>query len=284
MAERTEGWDKPSPDSPEELPYVITPDGEKRFLAALPTPSDHIMRALPTYEGAGFDMIPRSAWPTHQFSRRWTVVPILDQNGRGACLPHSWARRCMLARVRSGAPFVKFSPWFLYTLINGGVDAGSNAGDALQALKTTGICHWESVPYLTIRPRGYSQAAMSEAAQNKLGDAVRITSFEEAVSAAYFGWDICFDVYAGSFFNTDSRGIVPRRRGPNNHEVGAGEEFKLLPDGTPLIGGDNSWGTQWGMNGFCYYLEDTINDSQETYAVRWMAQDPTDSEMPPAAP
>ncbi len=262
-----------------ELPYVDTPDGHRRWLAALPTPDGHLMKALPTWAGAGFPTIPRSDW--RLFSRPWASVPMLDQDGRGACLPHAWAEAVMIARAISGAPHVDLSPWFLYSLINGGSDDGSNAGDALQALTTTGIAPVSDVPYGIIRPAGYSQAAMKAAARFKLTDAVAINGFDQAVSAALMGWTVCFDCQAGGGFDVDRDGVCAYLGRRTNHEVMAGEAVARLASGQYVLGGRNSWGTSWGMLGRCYWTEDHLNNSQETYAVRFVADDPQDPDMPP---
>lgn len=280
----TEGWDRPEPGV-KPLPYVVTPDGQKRYLAANPSPSDHPARGLRTYSQAGFEVIPRAEWKDIQFKREYKNIPILDQNGRGACLPHAWARACMKARVNSGAPFVKLSPWFLYTLINGGADAGSNAGDALLALQSYGICHDETVPYGVIRPKGYSQAAMDQAKLNLLADAVRVTTPEEMTSAIYYGWIVCIDVYASASFTPGMDGVLPFRRGFNNHEVEIGEEFRIDGSGRPLWRLTNSWGTAWGVGGYGYCTEDMLAASQESYAVRYMTISPQDDpELPPPVP
>lgn len=42
---------------------------------------------------------------------------------------------------------VKFSPSFVYNQINGGVDCGSYPSDAMNLLKTFGICKLENMPY-----------------------------------------------------------------------------------------------------------------------------------------
>src|SRR5262245_42007274 len=115
------------------MPYVdqVLPDGrtERRYLALIPTPANHrMMAAAPGFEQAtGIKPIPRSGWPDLVFERRHTDVPILDQDGKGACVPHGGTSAVLLARARSGAPYVALNPWFLYTLINHGVDAGAMA-------------------------------------------------------------------------------------------------------------------------------------------------------------
>ena len=257
-------------DDGSTLPYFVDPQGETRILAALPTPTNHMMMsAVPTWLEAGYQTIDRKDWRT--FSRVQSSVPILDQNGKGACLPHAFARWMMLLRIKMGLPFVKLSPWFLYSLINRGMDAGSNAGDAIQALRTTGICPDDLVPYTTIRPKGYNQAAMQAASEFKLVEAVRLKGFDEVVSAVIQGWDVCIDVCAGAAYNTDSDGVVRYLPGGNNHEVFVGEGLARLASGEYVLDGANSWGERWGVKGRCFYRDRTINASGECWAGRILA-------------
>jgi len=200
------------------------------------------------------------------------------------CLPHAWTTAMMLARAVSGAGFTKLSPWFLYSLINGGRDAGSNAGDAYQALTTTGICPDALVPYATIRPAGYNADAKTAAARFKIQTAYQIQGFEQAVIAAALGYGITFDLHAGMGFDVDSSGICAYCYGlGNNHEVFAGEQYALI-NGKPYIGGRNSWGTQWGVQGRCYWQPKHLDNSDETYAVTLVSADPQDPNALPTVP
>lgn len=237
------------------------------------------MMQLPGWSSTGLPTLKLSEIP--EFDRTQSSVPILDQNGKGACLPHAYSEAVMIARAISGAPFIKLSPWFLYSLINRGMDQGANAGDAIEALLTIGIATDESVPYGTIRPAGYSQQAKTIAQRFKLRDAVKIEGFEQAVSAVYFNWAVCFDLQAGPGFDTNQDGICKYLGPGNNHEVLAADKFKLI-NGKPYLGGRNSWGTRWGQNGHCYWSPNHLDGSNETYAVRFIQDDPQDNDLPPA--
>lgn len=278
MAQKSQGFEIVDG---EQVEYYIDPHGEKRYLTALPTPDDHKMKALPDWVGAGFEVLDLKQ--IQPFSRIWDVVPILDQNGKGACLPHAWTTGFMIARAISGAPYVKLSPWYLYSLINNGRDAGSYAGAAVEALLEKGICRDELVPYATVRRTYDTHAADSDAVNYKLREAVQITTFEQAVTAAFWGWAILFDVEAGGGFDTNNEGVCAFLGRRNNHEVMAGEEFKLLKSGEPVIGGRNSWSEKWGVKGRCYWTRRHIEASQTTYALRYTVVDPHDK-MPPPAP
>ncbi len=257
--------------------------GHTRILNWRPTPKGHPMMALPGWESTGLPSLKLSDIP--EFDRRRMTVPILDQDGKGACLPHAFASAMMIARETSGAPYVPLSPWFLYTLIDNGVDKGSNAGDAIAALTKYGICENDKVPYGSVGLTAYPDALMANAARFKLrvDGCVKIAGFEQAVCAAYFDWCVCFDLQAGNGFDADSDGVVPYLGPDTNHEPLAGERYKLI-DGQPRLGGRNSWGTTWGDKGFCYWTPEHLDNAQEMYALKFVVDDPQDPEMPPAIP
>jgi hypothetical protein len=206
---------------------------------------------------------------------------VVEGIGVHNCVAHAFASAAMIARSMSGAPYVPLSAWFLYSMINGGHDGGAIGGDAVEVLQKHGICPFNLVPYGTIKPAGYSDEARKAATRFMLLNYVQIKTFEEAVNAAYYGWGIGFDVRVAGQFETDKHGAPPFSRGQNNHEVFAGEEYVILPDGRRAIGGRNSWSEKWGVDGRCYWTEDHINYSDTCFAIQYMIEDPEDAEMPP---
>lgn len=196
------------------------------------------------------------------------------------CLPHAFATACMVSKAVAGDPYVDLDPFFLYTLINGGRDQGSNAGDAVQALTSVGICPRGIVPYGTVRPKGYSTKAMEAASACKLRDAVEIKGYEQFLTAILLGWGVTFDVQAGGRFNTDSDGVCGYLGGWTNHEVFAGEEIKKVK-GVLLPGGRNSWDVRWGVQGRCLWTPRHCDSSNTSFALRFVYGDPNDHSVIP---
>jgi len=271
------------------LPYVDQDTGsgvERRYLAKLPTPKGHAMMALPTFgeflAGAGNPLIPRAEWGRHEFEAPAKAVPMLDQNGHGACVGYAHGGAAMVLRARSGAPFVHLASDFLYTLINGGVDMGANGGDAIQALTATGICSQSLVSGRPVRPRGVSQACVTDAARFRLRKSYRAASVEEAVTAAVMGYQLTFAVQAGGRYNTDADGTIAYLGRFLNHEQQCGEGLRVV-GGKAQILGRNSWGQAFGQNGFGWFTENHLAASLASDAI-WvmveMCDDPQDPEMP----
>lgn len=264
-----------------KLPY-IDQGGHRRILAALPTPSNHQYTIKPHTWAQGVaagDLPDIKISDILPFKNIRHDVPILDQGSQAACLPHAWVTAFMIARAVSGAPPLPLSPWFLYTLINHDEDSGSNAGEAYNALMNIGVCPDNLVPHGTIRPYGYSDQAKDCASRFRLRKAFRIHGFEQAVIAASLGYGITFDIHVGDNLTVNSDGVARYEKGETNHEVFAGEGYVII-NGKPYLDGRNSWGTTWGVHGRCYWQESHLNDSQETYALEAVYDDPQDTEMP----
>lgn len=255
---------------------------ERRLLTALPTPRDHAMMALPGWEAAtGIEPIPRSEWPKHLFNNKRISVPILDQNGHGACVGYASTSIAMVLCDRMGFTYEPLSADFLYTLINGGVDAGANGGDAIQAMIETGIAPARLVPGRPIRPAGYSKDAVAAAAAYRLrpDGAIPLTSFDEVVTAVIERWQILFDVQASGAYNTGPDGTVRYCGRYTNHEQSAGEGLRIV-NGQAQVLGRNSWNTAWGQNGFGWFTESHFEASNSTFAVKFMAANPNDPRNP----
>lgn len=285
MAERSYGQTRTA--SGHTVDYLYA-GGEKRLLTWLPTPKTHgLFAALPTWEQHAAD----EGLPDISFGKLpfWntprTDVPIIDQNGRGACVAHAAVSAVMLARAAAGYSFVDLCPWWLYCRVNRGVDAGANLGDAVQVLSEVGVPPRGIVPEKSYRiDPAIDDKAAAQAGRFKVAKVARITGgFEEACVAAFLGYGISFDLCAGVGFDTDANGVVPFLRGTNNHEVLAGESLVQI-QGYPYLGGRNSWGTSWGMAGRCYWQPQHLDRSYETVAVRFVDPDPQDPDAPGKCP
>ena len=172
------------------------------------------------------------------------------------CNGHAAASSLMAARFLSGQTPVKLSPWYVYAKLCGGIDAGSNIGDALRLLQSEGTCRFESVPYGTINPRRIPDQAEKEAAGFKIEIGRPLTTFAEMMSAAQLLRPFNFSIRVGGGFNNlDSDGCPPVAFGPGNHAVCGGLGAKRMRNGKWAFLWLNSWTPGWGDGGFAWVHE-----------------------------
>lgn len=257
------------------LPYVEQ-GGHRRILAALPRRQTYGARRFRDVYG----VIPRSSWQEVDFS---AVVPhwILDQDGTGSCVGHGSCTAFTYGWLLGGATPQEFSACFLYGLINGGSDNGAVVGDALQALKTTGICLLSQVPEGKIYKRDFPQDAFTTAARFKISDAVDCPSFDEIGSALMMRRPVSFGVEIGQAFEPDGSGVIPDQRGGGGGHCMCAMGLKQI-NGKWHLKVQNSWGEKWGLQGFCYMPESYFQGG-DNWAVEFAAEDPQEENVPPAA-
>jgi hypothetical protein len=256
---------------------------ERRYLATLPTPKQHAMRALPSFQDAtGITPLTRDQWPDHVFESRQTTVPILDQDGEGKCTCSAGTRAAMIVRARNQMSFVMLSDDSMYTWINGGSDSGSNAGDLVQAAAQYGWSTPALVPQYTLSPPGYSDVAKTMALNYRLraDGYCQITSVEEAVTAVINRWQLIFDVQAGARYATDSINTVSYLGRWTNHEQNAGEGLRIVNNQAQLLG-SNSWGLEWGDQGYGWFTENHLTGADTIFAFNAMCSSDIDPYQPP---
>lgn len=263
---------------------TIEAAGETRILGHVPPVRPRMfagvsaIRTIPESEWQEFDLRDDPAYRV--------AVPILDQNGKGACNGHAAASSLHCARYLAGQTPVKLSPWFVYSILCGGRDVGSNIGDALDLLSTKGTCRFESVPYATINPRVLTQSNYAEAARFKIEIGWKATTFAELMTLAQLRIPFNYSIRVGnSFNNLDSEGCPPVSPGPGNHAVFGGIAAKRMKNGKWKIGWDNSWKTMWGIDGSAWFREEHITYQSyfEAYGVVAPYDDPSDTTNPPMA-
>lgn len=161
---------------------------------------------------------------------------IYDQDGIGSCAAEGLCACVDVDREHAGLPRVKFNPWPLYILSGEGQDNGSTLEDNLKFARERGLVPDE------LWPR--AQHRWNDMPPQSVWDEAKKYRVEEF-------YDIGSAVEAGSALLT-------------NHCVYAaypGHAWELIAILNTIQGlWRNSWGTQWGDNGF-----GVINLSQLTY-------------------
>lgn len=253
-----------------------TPDGEWRYLGNRPS-THRLMTAgalpdIPVSEWREYDLTTDAAYP----------IKIKDQNGRGACNGHAAASSLEIARWISGQHYEALSAWYIYAKLCNGWDAGSSIADALALLSREGTCEEPLVLYGLINPTMISAAAKANAANHKIEIGFALPDWKSLCIAAQLRQPFNFSLSVNGNFNTlDSFGRPQNHAGAHNHAVCGGMGMKRTATGEWLIKMQNSWGTRWGQNGYCWIGEKNVQGwGWDAYSVVATTVDPTDK--PPA--
>ncbi len=264
----------------ESMPTFTTPDGVVRMLAAFPSPKIAAQRLSDVHP-----VIPRSEWKP--FNRIRLAVSILNQESRSSCVGNAAARTLAVARDMAGMGFIELSASFIYMMINGGRDAGSDPADAATALSEVGTVPSSMCDEDHIFQRQVNFAALKKVAarfQVSADDMYSCQSFDEVVTAAILGFPFWHTIRVGQGFNNlDKNGIPPLSPGQGNHCVSGGEALVRLPDGSWGIPCPNSWGEGWGIGGWFVQTEAHFDRQPQwqAIAIRVPKQDPLDPDNPP---
>jgi hypothetical protein len=174
---------------------------------------------------------------------RSCVTKIKDQNGYGSCATESTAQSDEIVRKLEGQEWVELNPLSIYHTTSHGRDQGSSIDENLAFARDYGICPESVWP----RSKGWQVApsaeAMEAAAAFKIGEFYDIGSTAEAGTALLLGFAVVM--------------------GWQGHSVVLTE---LL---SPTIAAyANSWGADWGDEGFGTIKLSSINFGYGMFAQR----------------
>ena len=199
----------------------------------------------------GFNLIPTNKWdalinhPDKPNMRKF--VPkghILSQGSVGSCASESKDGLTMATRVRLGQTPVKMNAYGTYGRVNGGYDGGSSLQANLEFAMEKGCFPEDVWP----RSHGWrtepSREAYEAAMHFRVKEIWNVANWEEFVSALLYGCGVYFG-YPG-------------------HAIWATEP---LPGGT-RTGYCNSWGDDWGDEGFGTLNKSSIQWGYRAYAFR----------------
>lgn len=210
----------------------------------------------------------------------WEGHRILNQKSTSSCVAHATTAGMEILYNQRQNIKESFNPFFHYAFINGGKDAGAFISDSLTAMKQYGICELGAFPSDKVYYKNsLTKSAYENAARFKLEKGYRCTTFEEVCSALSIGFVVNIGILVGSNFSkVDSEGIAPL---PN----GGGGGHSMLACGLKkhskygwLVKLQNSWGTNFGMNGYCYVRKEhfAYYSRLDCFAFQGVIDDPKD--------
>ena len=259
------------------LPILVDDDGVHRVLGVLPP---HEMTvAIPRFAEV-YGVLPASEW--RPLSMRHYGVPISDQGSSSACGGFSSSTCLNIAWGASGQLSEMFSPWWLYSLANGGRDEGVILSDIFRAIQSQGAAPSKVVPAGAMFPSQMPNATREVAKKYKF----RLTyckTWEEICTALTLAKPVVVGILVGrNFGQLDSEGVSPLPdRVIGGHALARDGLRKSSRYGW-VLDGPNSWGTRFGVNGYCALHKGHFEARVDAFAVEAALDNPdTDPTDPP---
>lgn len=187
--------------------------------------------------------------------------PVLNQGNLGSCTANAIASAIQIAENLDNDRVAGFLPsrLFIYyqeRVLEGTVnyDAGAMIRDGVKVCNKIGACHETIWPYLISKFKNSpSPAAYRDATKYKISSYYRVTNLNSFKSALTQGYPVIFGftVYQSFESNLVSKsGIVPMPK-PKEKVLGGHAVLAVgYSDRTQRIIVRNSWGTNWGINGY----------------------------------
>ena len=275
----------PAPARQVSAPPVMSPNTALPHAlgARLPTVTTVLPDASPDPDASPSGQRLAAAVPASVDLRKW-AVPVGNQGQVNSCVGWVvgysmmgwWAKRL-------GQPVSKFSPMYVYSQINGGVDGGANPLDAFAIAADQGVAAWGTYPSSNAAANNWrtwpTSVQKADAAHHRIfrvltlfslagGDAgARGATAIKAVLASGSPVSIAFRVRGGSSGFEYLTALNNVDNDVSSPVVGGHDVMAVGYDGSGLIV-QNQWGTGWGDAGYAHLGWNVVQkDVQEADAM-----------------
>lgn len=182
-----------------------------------------------------------------------------DQASIGSCTANAIVGAVEMLINKLGKPYEDLSRLFIYyntrslqgTISNGDITYGTSIREAIKTCVDIGICTEEIWPYATMLWNILPNInAYTDALRHRVTSYYSITNTEHIRLAVAEGYGVVFGIAIyNSFQDTPATGIVPE----NDYEL-AGHAMVIVGynDSEQKYIVRNSWGAEWGNNGYCF--------------------------------
>lgn len=212
-----------------------------------------------------------SKLPESMGIKKW--LQIENQRNQGSCQGHAQSTACEVSVYHStNGQLIQFSRQFCYLAtqridgISG--DNGSTMSGGAESASKYGLPLESEYPYLGGYPRGgwraIPESVWTKAKKNHLLKYRVLKNYEEMIAwlAGKIG-AIVWGVDWNAFCEPDSNGCVTRVRsgGGGGHALAVTDWNCRFKDarGRPFLGQPNSWGADWGEDGWAYIHPDVCD-------------------------
>ncbi|WP_407305627.1 C1 family peptidase [Acinetobacter sp.] len=204
---------------------------------------------------------------------------IEDQGQIGSCTGNS-STTALEISIGTKRPFSRLMAYYTARELEGTTnqDAGATIRDVIKGLASTGVCYEETWPYdeskFAQRPpaKAYEEA---KALVNRMWgfEYMRVNNLNELKAALALGYPVTFgfscpEIFTNPRFNGFLRLPGARDRMSGGHAVVAvGYDDRVSE---PYIWIRNSWGKQWGMNGYFKMTQDWFTSPYRLADDMWV--------------
>lgn len=247
-------------------------DGYYRVLSHVPSPKNDLPIFGENFAGA-------AAPALRDIDLSWESHRILNQKNTSSCVAHATTTGMEILYKQRLNTEKNFNPFFMYALINGGSDDGAYISDAMSASMKYGICEIGAFPSDRVYyQRQLTKAAYENAARFKLDQAYKCTSFDQICQALNLGFVVNIGILVGSnFTSVDSEGIAPLSKGGGGGHSMLACGLKYHNKYGWLVKVQNSWGVNFGVNGYCYLRKEAFGGRDlDCFAFQGVLDDPKD--------